>query len=261
MPVYIVRRKLCGYKESKRDSESVKARAKVELSDAKKFVEELTFLIEKSNRDVEFQRKDMEVLKIEEKELKQRKKLRNYGSDCMSRSNRSFERGLSVLKEVTEATEATKEELGSVNAELFQLMMVMNHPYNLTQAKEETTRFEKVLWKDDVKIQKLNVKMLMAKSKSEAVFIAKERVSSLAENLVSSLEKLKKNKEAAKKEERLLKEEDMVTKAETLKTKLEIDEKERELILKLDELEKAKKEKALKKKKVPNLVRFLGGKR
>ncbi|KAL1226067.1 Protein PLASTID MOVEMENT IMPAIRED 15 [Cardamine amara subsp. amara] len=164
----------------------------------------------------------------------------------MLRSNRSFERSLSVLKEVTEAT---KEELGSVNAELFQLMM------NLTQAKEETTRFEKLLRKDDVKIQKLNANMLMTKSKLEAVFIAKERVSSLAENLVSLLEKLKKNKEAAKKEEHLLKEEDMVTKAETLmRTKLEIYEKERELISKLDELEKAKKEEALVLEKLESFV-------
>lgn len=134
-------------------------------------------------------------------------------------------------------------------------MAVMDALRNeIIQAKEETARLNKILRKDDVKIQNLNSKMLMAKSKLEAVYIAKERISSLADNLAGSLEKLKKNGEAAKKEELLLKQEKTVTKEETQKTKLEIEKKERELISKLDELEKAKHAEALVLEKLESLI-------
>ncbi|KAF8106001.1 hypothetical protein N665_0149s0031 [Sinapis alba] len=172
--------------------------------------------------------------------------------------SRSFERGkctLTVLKEVTEETEAKKEALASLNAELFKLMMEMDElRKQIIQAKEETCQLNKILRKNDVKIQKLNAKMIMAKSKLEIALSAKERVTSLADNLACSLEKLKKNKEAAKQEECLLIAQKTVTKMETQKTKLEIDEKERELSSNLDELEKAKQAEALVLEKLESLT-------
>ncbi|CAH8385651.1 unnamed protein product [Eruca vesicaria subsp. sativa] len=103
-------------------------------------------------------------------------------------------------------------------------------------------------------IQKLNAKMIMEKSKLEIALSAKERITSLADNLAGSLEKLKKNKEVAKQEECLLKAEKTVTKMETQKTKHEIDEKERELNSNLDELEKAKQAEALVLEKLEFLI-------
>ncbi|CAG7906327.1 hypothetical protein BRARA_D00885 [Brassica rapa] len=174
------------------------------------------------------------------------------------RDNRSFERGkctLTVLKEVTEETEAKKEALASLNAELFKLMMVMDElRKQINQAKEETGQLNKILRKNDVKIQKLNAKMIMSKSKLEIALSAKERVTSLVDSLAGSLEKLKKNKEAAKQEECLLIAQKTVTEMETQKTKLEIDEKERELNSNLDELEKAKQAEALVLEKLESLI-------
>ncbi|KAG7543732.1 Transcription factor CBF/NF-Y/archaeal histone domain [Arabidopsis thaliana x Arabidopsis arenosa] len=347
MKVPIVKSSLVGgYNESRRDSETAKARAEAGLFEVKKSVEELALLIERSNRGPEFKKIDMEVLKIEEKyaevmrvleavkeevsevkldvssvlgeriaaekeveelrfkternmilleslkkeievaneehlmaALRKIEALRGYkeierqrerraievldllvernkrikkmleeaerskdienelfetnsdvemleiqlklfkkmerrvqGRDSsMSRSNRSFGRGkysLSVLKEVTEATEGKKEELASVNVEIFRIMTVMDALRNeIIRAKDETARLENILRKDDVQIQKLNSNMLIKRSKLEAVSIAEERISSLADNLVGSLEKLRKSRKAAKKEELLLKEE------------------------------------------------------
>ncbi|KAG2307422.1 hypothetical protein Bca4012_083561 [Brassica carinata] len=385
------RKILNGYKESRRDSESAKAKAEVELCKAMELVKELTLLIQKSNRSKELHKKDIEASKIEEngeyvevmrdleaakeevsrlkldvdsvlgekvaveKEIvkiwfKMEEKLRlleslkkeievaneehflvelgkmDASTECeeierlregegeevfdflveknkkikimleeadrskgievelfettsdvemlqtqlnlfkkmerrdesMSRSNRSFERGkctLKVLKEATEETEAKKEALASLNAELFTLMMVMDElRKQIIQSKEETCQLNKLLRRNDVKIQKLNAKMIMAKSKLEIALSAKERVTSLADSLAGSLEKLMKNKEAAKQEECLLIAQKTVAKIETQKTKLEIEEKERELNSNLDELEKAKQAEALVLEKLESLI-------
>ncbi|XP_006292639.2 LOW QUALITY PROTEIN: protein PLASTID MOVEMENT IMPAIRED 15 [Capsella rubella] len=201
---------------------------------------------------------DVEMLQIQLKLVEKMERRVQSRDSSMSRSNRSFERGkynLSVLKEVTEATEAKKKELGSVNADLFRVMTVMEALRNeITSAKEETFRLEKILRKDDVKIQKLNSKMVMAKSKLEAVSIAEERISMLADSLVGSLEKLRKNRNAARKEERLLKIEKTVTKAETQKAKVGIDDMEKEIISKLDELEDAKRAEALALERLESLI-------
>ncbi|KAJ0234508.1 Protein PLASTID MOVEMENT IMPAIRED 15 [Hirschfeldia incana] len=172
--------------------------------------------------------------------------------------SRSFERGkctITVLKEVTEETEAKKEALASLNAELFKLMMVMDElRKQINQAKEETGQLNRILRKNDDKIQKLNAKMIMAKSKLEIALSAKERVTSLADSLAGSLEKIKKNKEAAKEEECLLIAQKTVKEMETQKTKLEIEEKERELSSHLDELEKAKQAEGLVLEKLESLI-------
>ncbi|KAG7611085.1 WEB family [Arabidopsis suecica] len=389
--IHMSRKKLGWYNESRRDSETVKARVEAGLSEVKKSVEELALLIKRSNRSAGFQEKDMEVLKMEEKyaevmrvlevvkeevsrvkldvssvliervaaeekveelrfktegglrlleslkkeievaneehlmvalgkiealkgykeierqregkaikvldllvernkriknmleeaerskgieiELfetstdvemletqlklfkKMKRRVQGRDSSSMSRSNRSFGRGkysLSVLKEVTEGK---KEELASVKVEIFRVMTVMDALRNeIIRARDETACLGKILREDDVKIEKLNSKILIEKSKLEVVSIAEERISSLAENFVGSLEKIKKSRNAAKKEEFLFKEEKTVTKAETQKTKLDIDKKESELNSKLDELEKVKHTEALVLEKLESLV-------
>lgn len=389
--IHMSRKKLGWYNESRRDSETVKARVEAGLSEVKKSVEELALLIKRSNRSAGFQEKDMEVLKMEEKyaevmrvlevvkeevsrvkldvssvliervaaeekveelrfktegglrlleslkkeievaneehlmvalgkiealkgykeierqregkaikvldllvernkriknmleeaerskdieiELfetstdvemletqlklfkKMERRVQGRDSSSMSRSNRSFGRGkysLSVLKEVTEGK---KEELASVKVEIFRVMTVMDALRNeIIRARDETACLGKILREDDVKIEKLNSKILIEKSKLEVVSIAEERISSLAENFVGSLEKIKKSRNAAKKEEFLFKEEKTVTKAETQKTKLDIDKKESELNSKLDELEKVKHTEALVLEKLESLV-------
>ncbi|CAN6830718.1 unnamed protein product [Brassica oleracea] len=201
---------------------------------------------------------DVEMLQTQLNLFKKMERRVHTTGKSMSRSSRFFERGkctLTVLKEVTEETEAKKEALASLNTELFKLMMVMDElRKQINQAKEETGQFNKILRKNDVKIQKLNAKMIMAKSKLEIALSAKERVTSLADSLAGSLEKLKKNKEAAKQEECLLIAQKTVTEMETQKTKLEIDEKERELNSNLDELEKAKQAEALVLEKLESLI-------
>lgn len=201
---------------------------------------------------------DVEMLQTQLNLFKKMERRVHTTGKSMSRSSRSFERGkctLTVLKEVTEETEAKKEALASLNTELFKLMMVMDElRKQINQAKEETGQFNKILRKNDVKIQKLNAKMIMAKSKLEIALSAKERVTSLADSLAGSLEKLKKNKEAAKQEECLLIAQKTVTEMETQKTKLEIDEKGRELNSNLDELEKAKQAEALVLEKLESLI-------
>ncbi|XP_010415219.1 PREDICTED: protein PLASTID MOVEMENT IMPAIRED 2-like [Camelina sativa] len=201
---------------------------------------------------------DIEMLEMQLKLVKEmeRKVQRN---DSMSRSKtRGFGRGkdvLSVLKEITEATEAKKEELASINAELFCLVNTMDTlRQELDQAKQETTRFEKMIQKDDIMIERLNSKLLIAKDQLEAVFAAEERISSLADNLTTSFEKLKNDREATKKEELELKEEATVIKSEVHKTEIGIGEKEKELLFKLDELKKAKHAEALALEKLESMA-------
>ncbi|XP_010466880.1 PREDICTED: protein PLASTID MOVEMENT IMPAIRED 2-like isoform X2 [Camelina sativa] len=122
------------------------------------------------------------------------------------------------------------------------------------EAKQETTRFEKTIQKDDVVIERLNSKLLIANDQLEAVSAAEERISSLADNLTTSFEKLKNDKEAAKKEEFELKEEATVIKSEVHKTEIGIGEKEKELLSKLDELEKAKHAEALALEKLESMA-------
>lgn len=225
-----------------------KIKKMLEEADRSKGIEAELF---ETTSDVEMLQTQLNLVKKMERRVQRRDK-------SMSRSNRSFERGkctLTVLKEVTEETEAKKEALASLNAELFTLMMVMDElRKQIIQSKEETIQLNKIRRKNDVKIQKLNAKLIMAKSKLEIALSAKERVTSLADSLAGSLEKLKKNKEAAEQEERLLIAQKTVTKMETEKTKLEIDEKERELNSNLDELEKAKQVEAFVLEKLESLI-------
>uniref|UniRef100_A0A1J3GMT9 Protein PLASTID MOVEMENT IMPAIRED 2 n=1 Tax=Noccaea caerulescens TaxID=107243 RepID=A0A1J3GMT9_NOCCA len=227
------------------------------LEKRKKRMKEMTKEIERSKEvesvlsetlaDIEMLEAQLMLVKAMERKVQR--------NDSMSRSkNRSFERGkdnLSVLKEVTEATEAKKEELASVNGELFCLVNIMDAlRQELEQAKQETARFDKMIRKDDAMIERLNAKLLMAKEKLEAVSAAEVRISSLADNLTCSFEKLKNDREAAKKEEVKLKEEATIIK----KTELGFGGKEKELILKLDELEKAKEAEVLAMEKLESMV-------
>ncbi|CAH8277369.1 unnamed protein product [Arabidopsis lyrata] len=252
---------LKGYKEIERQREGKAVEVLDLLVERNKRIKKMLDEAERS-KDIENElfetNSDVEMLEIQLKLFKKIERRVQGRDSSMSRSNRSFGRGkysLSVLKEVTEATEAKKEELVSVNVEIFRIMTVMDGLRDeIIRAKDETARLEKILRKNDVKIQKINSKMLIERSKLEAVSIAEERISSLADNLVGSLEKLKRSSKAAEKEEFFLKEEKMVTKAETQKTKIEIDKKERELISKLDELEKVKHTEALVLEKLETLV-------
>ncbi|CAH8257270.1 unnamed protein product [Arabidopsis lyrata] len=201
---------------------------------------------------------DIEMLETQLKLVKEmeRKVQRN---DSMSRSkNRAFERGkdnLSVLKEVMEATEAKKAELASINAELFCLVNTMDTlRKELDQAKKETAWLDKMIQKDDVMIERLNTKLLIAKDQLAAVSAAEERISCLADNLTTSFEKLKNDREAAKKEELNLKEEARIIDKEIQNIEIGFDGKEKELLSKLDELKKAKHTEALALEKLESMV-------
>ncbi|KAG7658671.1 WEB family [Arabidopsis suecica] len=201
---------------------------------------------------------DIEMLETQLKLVKEmeRKVQRN---DSMSRSkNRAFERGkdnLSVLKEVTEATEAKKAELASINAELFCLVNTMDTlRKEFDHAKKETAWLDKMIQKDDVMLERLNTKLLIAKDQLEAVSKAEERISYLADNLTTSFEKLKSDREAAKKEELKLREEARIINNEIQKTETGFDGKEKELLSKLDELEKAKHAESLALEKLETMV-------
>ncbi|VYS68572.1 unnamed protein product [Arabidopsis thaliana] len=252
--------------------EALKGYKKIERQRERKTIEVLDLLVERNKRikkmldeaerskDIENEffetNTDVEMLETQLKIFKKmERRVQGRDSSSMSRSNRSFGRGkysLSVLKEVIEGRQ---EELASVNVEIFRVMTVMDALRNeIIRARDETACLGKILREDDVKIEKLNSKMLIEKSMLEAVSIAKERISSLAENLVGSLEKLKKSRNAAKKEEFFFKEENTVAKAETQKTKLDRDKKLDELISKLDELEKVKHTEALVLEKLEFLV-------
>ncbi|XP_024006874.1 protein PLASTID MOVEMENT IMPAIRED 2 isoform X2 [Eutrema salsugineum] len=231
------------------------------LEERRKRIREMVREIEKSKETENVLSETLSDIEMLETQLKlvkdmERKVQRN---DSMSRSkNRFFERGkdnLSVLKEVTEATEAKKEELGCINAEIFCLVNIMDAlRQELEETKQETERFNKMIQKDDVVIEKLNAKLLMAKGRLEAVSAAEERISSLADNLTCSFEKLKNDKEAAKKEELNLKEEARVIKSEIEKTEMGFSGKEKELLSKLDELEKVKQSEALALEKLESMV-------
>ncbi|KAL1213126.1 Protein PLASTID MOVEMENT IMPAIRED 2 [Cardamine amara subsp. amara] len=201
---------------------------------------------------------DIEMLETQLKLVKEMER-RVQRDDSMSRSkNRAFERGtdtLSVLKEVTEATEGKKEKLASINAELFCLVNTMDTlRQELQKAKQETALFKKMIQKDDVKIERLNTKLLMAKDKLEAVSVAEGRISSLADNLTTSFAKLKSDKEAAKKEELNLKEAARIIRDEIRKTERGFGGKEKEFLSKLVELEKAKHAESLALEKLEYMV-------
>lgn len=158
---------------------------------------------------------------------------------------------LTVLKEVTEATEAKKEELDSLNAELLYLGDVMDAlRKELKKVRGEAARFDKIIEKDDAMIERLNAKLLIGKGRLEAVSADEERISSLADNLTCSLEKLKNDEEAAKKEEVSLKEEARIIK----KTETGFGGEEKELLSKLEELEKAKQAESLALEKLESIV-------
>ncbi|KAJ0256089.1 Protein PLASTID MOVEMENT IMPAIRED 2 [Hirschfeldia incana] len=158
---------------------------------------------------------------------------------------------LTVLKEVTEATEAKKEELASLNAEILYLGDLMDAlRKEVDEVKRETARFDKMIRKHDAMIERLNAKLLIGKGKLEAVSADEERISSLADNLTCSLEKLKNDKEAAKKEEVSLKDEARIIK----KTEIGFGGKEKDLLSKLEELEKAKQAESLALEKLESMV-------
>ncbi|XP_010553903.1 PREDICTED: protein PLASTID MOVEMENT IMPAIRED 2 [Tarenaya hassleriana] len=248
------------YKEIEDQREEKNKEFLVSLEERKKKIKEMMEEVERSKEienELSVTLSDVEMLEIQLKLVKEmERKVRR--SDSLSRSRRSFKRekdNLSVLKELTEEMEAKKEELSSINAEVFQLMSVMDALRNeLIQAKEETARFEKIVQKDDSKIEKFNSKLLRAKSKLETVSAAEERTSSLGVNLTGSLEKLMADNEAAKKEELILKEETGLVKAEIHKAELEIEEKEKELLAKLNELEKVKEAEALALEKLESMI-------
>ncbi|CAF2188915.1 hypothetical protein HID58_027301 [Brassica napus] len=167
------------------------------------------------------------------------------------KNQRGKKDALTVLREVTEETEAKKEELASVKAEVLYLGGIMDAlSKELVEVKQEAARFDKIIEKDDAMIERLNTKLLMAKGRLEAVSADEERISSLADNLICSLEKLKNDKEAAKKEEVELKEEARIIK----KTENGFGGKEKELLSKLDELEMAKDAESLALKKLESMV-------
>ncbi|EOA33751.1 hypothetical protein CARUB_v10019946mg [Capsella rubella] len=240
-------------REQKEVSESLNKRKKriremmKEIERSKNFENELSETL----LDIEMLETQLKLVKEMEKKVQR--------SDSMSRSkNRGFERGkdiLTVLKEITEATEAKKAELASINAELFCLVNTMDTlRQELDQTKQETARFEKMIQKDDVMIKRLNSKLLIAKDQLEAVSVASERICSLADNLTTSFEKLKNDREAAKKEELKLKDEARIINNEIQKSDLGLDGKEKELLSKLDELEKAKHAEALALEKLESMV-------
>ncbi|XP_010470555.1 PREDICTED: protein PLASTID MOVEMENT IMPAIRED 2-like isoform X2 [Camelina sativa] len=251
--------KECKEVEEERDREQKEVSES--LNKRKKRIREMMREIERSKNienELSETLSDIEMLEMQLKLVKEMER-KVQRSDSMSRSkNRGFERGkdvLSVLKEITEATEAKKEELASINAELFCLVNTMDTlRQELEQAKQETTRFEKMIQKDDIIIERLNSKMLIAKDQLEGVSAAEERISSLADNLTTSFEKLKNDREAAKKEELELKEEATVIKSEVQKTEIGIGGKEKELLSKLDELEKAKHAEVLALEKLESLA-------
>lgn len=158
---------------------------------------------------------------------------------------------LTVLKEVTEATEAKKEELASLNAELLYLGDIMDAlRKELEEVRQETARFDKMIGNHDAMIERLNAKLLIGKGKLEGVSADEERISSLADNLTCSLEKLKNDQEAAKKEEVELIEEARIIK----KTETGYGGKEKELVSKLEELERAKQAEGIALEKLESMV-------
>lgn len=249
------------YKDIEGEREKKGEEFLVSMEERKKKIKEMMEEVERSKEienELSVTSLDVEMLETQLKLVKEmEKKVRR--SDSLSRFRGAFERvkdNISVLKEITEGIEAKKEELSSINAEIFQLMRLMDELRNeLIQAKEETARFEKKVQKDDLKIEMLNSKLLRAKSKLEAVSAAEERASSLAANLTGSLDKLNADREAAKKEELLLKEETGLIKDEIVKTELETAKMEKELLLaKLNELEKVKEAEALALEKLESLI-------
>ncbi|KAG7586043.1 WEB family [Arabidopsis thaliana x Arabidopsis arenosa] len=248
-------------KEVEEQREREKKEVFESLHKRKKRIKEMKREIERSKNfenELSETLSDIEMLETQLKLVKEmeRKVQRN---DSMSRSkNRAFERGkdnLSVLKEVMEATEAKKAELASIKAELFCLVNTMDTlRKELDKAKKETAWLDKMIQKDDVMIERLNTKLLIAKDQLAAVSAAEERISYLADNLTTSFEKLKNDREAAKKEELNLKEEARIIDKEIQNIEIGFDGKEKELLSKLDELEKAKHAEALALEKLESMV-------
>ncbi|KAF8091621.1 hypothetical protein N665_0441s0028 [Sinapis alba] len=229
-------------KEAFESLEKMKKRTKEMMKEIKRSKEYENVLSETLS-DIEMLETQLKLVKDMERKVQR--------SDSMSRSKNRGKDTLSVLKEVTEATEAKKEELASLNAELLYLGDIMDAlRKELEEAKKETARFDKIIQKDDAMIERLNTKLLMGKAKLEAVSADEERISSLADNLTCSFEKLKSDKEAAKKEEVDLKEEATNIK----KTEMGFGGKEKELLSKLDELEKAKQAEGLALEKLESMV-------
>ncbi|CAH8363031.1 unnamed protein product [Eruca vesicaria subsp. sativa] len=238
-------------KEVEEEREGERKEAFESLDKMKKRMKEMMKEIERSKEyenvlsetllDIEMLETQLKLVKDMERKVQR--------SDSMSRSKKGKDT-LTVLKEITEATEAKKEELASLKAELLYLGEIMDAlRKEVKEVKQEAARFEKIIQKDDAMIERLNTKLLTAKSKLEAVSADEERVSFLADNLTCSLEKLKNDKEAAKKEEIEFKEEATIIKSEIKKI-----EKEKELLSKLDELEKAKQAEALALEKLESMV-------
>ncbi|KAG6578349.1 Protein PLASTID MOVEMENT IMPAIRED 2, partial [Cucurbita argyrosperma subsp. sororia] len=151
-----------------------------------------------------------------------------------------------LLQSITEELKAAKKDLAAIRDEGFQFMTSMDAVRReLKRVREENANLKKPDEKTDLLVQKLNSKLLRAKTKLEAVSSAEERAKTIASNLSLTIEQMKKEKEAAKKEKELTDQEIKNTKAEIQETESEIDLNEERLQDALRELEIVKSSEAL----------------
>ncbi|KAK1394616.1 protein PLASTID MOVEMENT IMPAIRED 2 [Heracleum sosnowskyi] len=147
------------------------------------------------------------------------------------------------------------KELAAINEEGFQLMSSMDIiREELKQLAKEKARLRKTEEKAELTIQSVNLKLLRAKSKLEALYAAEEKANSMSSSLAGTLKHLRAEAEAAKKERALHLEATAKVKAEVLRTESEIDLDEAKLQASIEGLRAIKSSEAMALETLKTLV-------
>ncbi|KAI0522832.1 hypothetical protein KFK09_005217 [Dendrobium nobile] len=239
--------------ESQRAAEAMEFSKKMEstkkrISEVRREVSRAKELEEKlaaTNTDVSVLQNEMELVRSMQK---------NYPKE-ISEDNINKNNDEEQLKMVENALNKAKKELESIKEEGFQFMASMDLVrVELLQVSKETSRMKKVEKNAESTIERLNSKLLKARSKLESETLAEERTKRIVSNLSDALQQLQTEVETAKEEKEKASKETSDIKQEIEKTEMDIKYTQKQLLDKISELETVKASEAAALAKLKSMV-------
>ncbi|KAH0466413.1 hypothetical protein IEQ34_003651 [Dendrobium chrysotoxum] len=212
-----------------------------EVSSAKELEEKLAA----TNTDVIVLQNEMEFVRSMEK---------NFPKE-ISEGNIKKKNDEEQLKIVENELNKAKKELESINEEGFQFMASMDLVrVELLQVSKETSRMKKVEKNAESTIERLNSKLLKARSKLESETLAEERTRRIVSNLSAALQQLQTEVETAKEEKEKASKETSDIKQEIEKAEMDIKYTQKQLLDNISELETVKASEAAALAKLKSMV-------
>ncbi|PKU72642.1 protein PLASTID MOVEMENT IMPAIRED 2 [Dendrobium catenatum] len=212
-----------------------------EVSRAKELEEKLAA----TNTDVSVLQNEMELVRSMQKNFP-----KEISEDNINKNNDEEQ-----LKMVDNELNKAKNELESIKEEGFQFMASMDIVrVELLQVSKETSRMKKVEKNAESTIERLNSKLLKARSKLESETLAEERTKRIVSNLSDALQQLQTEVETAKEEKEKASKETSDIKQEIEKTEMDIKYTQKQLLDKISELETVKASEAAALAKLKSMV-------